>query len=97
MEYICPITQDIMTEPVTDEFGHTYERQAIQRWMNSNNKSPVSGQLYQTKVLVPNYSLKGLIENLSTIEKASILNELNSTSGPSIPAQNVSCRSYQIY
>ena len=28
----CPITQDIMTDPVMTADGHTYEREAIEHW-----------------------------------------------------------------
>ena len=30
--FMCPITQDIMTDPVITSDGHTYEREAIEHW-----------------------------------------------------------------
>ena len=32
-ELLCPITLDIMEDPVVDSFGHTYERQEIETWL----------------------------------------------------------------
>lgn len=30
--FLCPITQEVMTDPVMTEDGHSYERDAIERW-----------------------------------------------------------------
>ena len=30
--FYCPITQDIMTDPVLTVDGHSYERAAIEEW-----------------------------------------------------------------
>jgi len=32
-EYICPVTQDIMVDPVIAQDGHTYERKNITEWV----------------------------------------------------------------
>ena len=37
-EYLCPITQDVMVDPVSTCDGHTYERAAIERWLLQNSK-----------------------------------------------------------
>jgi hypothetical protein len=34
-DYLCPITQEIMLDPVITEDGETYERKAIQDWFSS--------------------------------------------------------------
>ena len=33
---LCPITQEIMTEPVVAADGHTYEKKAIEAWLYKN-------------------------------------------------------------
>jgi hypothetical protein len=33
-ELICPITQELMRDPVVAEDGYTYEREAILRWFS---------------------------------------------------------------
>ena len=43
--YLCPITHEIMEDPVTVASGHTFERKAILSWFNDgNNINPVTGQ-----------------------------------------------------
>ena len=38
--FLCPITQDVLTDPVICADGHTYERAAITRWLAVNSTSP---------------------------------------------------------
>lgn len=37
--FLCPITREIMSEPVVDSCGNTHEKDAIERWLETNNKS----------------------------------------------------------
>lgn len=53
----CPITQEPMRDPVVAADGHTYERNAIVRWLQSSDKSPLTGSVLPHKNLVPNYML----------------------------------------
>lgn len=63
-EFICPITGEIFQDPVMTEDGQTYERFAIAEWFkNGNNKSPLSGVHLNNTKLIPNSSLKKLIED----------------------------------
>ncbi|CAF4580161.1 unnamed protein product, partial [Rotaria magnacalcarata] len=40
-DFICPITREIMQNPVLlVEDGHSYEFDAIERWLTDNNTSP---------------------------------------------------------
>jgi hypothetical protein len=38
--YFCPITQEIMRDPVLLGDGHSYERLAILQWLQSSKRSP---------------------------------------------------------
>ena len=38
--YFCPITQQIMRDPVLLGDGHSYERLAINQWLQTHNTSP---------------------------------------------------------
>lgn len=59
----CSITQEIMKEPVICSDGHTYEKEAITRWLRNNDTSPITNTILENKrLLIPNYSLKGAIE-----------------------------------
>ncbi|KAG0469153.1 hypothetical protein HPP92_018481 [Vanilla planifolia] len=62
-EFRCPITLDLMKEPVIVASGHTYDRSSISRWINSGHHTcPKSGQKLSHMALIPNYALKNLIE-----------------------------------
>jgi hypothetical protein len=53
----CPISQEPMRDPVVAADGHTYERAAIARWLQTSDKSPLTGGILAHKELVPNYML----------------------------------------
>ena len=60
-EYICPITTEIMTDPVTTLDGFTYERAAITEWLRTKDTSPKTGATLESKALIPNYNLRSII------------------------------------
>ena len=60
---ICPITQDVMREPVIDKEGNTYEKSAILEWLKTNNKSPITRNVISASELIPN---RALIQSNST-------------------------------
>ncbi|XP_052254306.1 WD repeat, SAM and U-box domain-containing protein 1-like isoform X4 [Dreissena polymorpha] len=62
-EYLCPITREIMKDPVICSDGYSYERAAIASWMNKGkNCSPMTNAVLTSKDLTPNRSLKMLIQ-----------------------------------
>lgn len=67
-EYICPITAEIMTDPVIGTDGHTYERSAITEWLATRNQhSPITRISMHLGDLKPNFALRASIERwLST-------------------------------
>ena len=65
--FICPITQDILSDPVIATDGFTYERTAIEKWQRSKNKSPMTNKRFpsynsMTK-LRPNLLLKAIMQD----------------------------------
>ncbi|KAM4089567.1 hypothetical protein ACB094_07G163000 [Castanea mollissima] len=61
-EFLCPITLEIMTDPVIVSTGQTYERESIQKWLDSNHRTcPKTGQILLHLSLAPNVALKNLI------------------------------------
>ena len=44
--------------------GHTYERSAIEQWLESHSISPATGLELDSKQLIPNHSLRSLIREL---------------------------------
>jgi hypothetical protein len=61
-QFICPITQELLREPVIAEDGHTYEKEAIQNWLSKNQTSPLTRKQISPTKLIPNLVLKQLIE-----------------------------------
>nr|GLL20956.1 U-box domain-containing protein 1-like [Ipomoea trifida] len=61
-EFRCPISLDLMRDPVIVASGHSYDRNSIAQWINSGHHTcPKSGQRLIHMALIPNYSLKSLI------------------------------------
>lgn len=60
-EFMCPITQDVMRDPVLAADGHTYEYEAVQRWIGSHMNSPVTNARLANVNLVQNNTLRGMI------------------------------------
>ena len=63
---ICPITQEIMVEPVIAFDGQSYEKTAIEQWFQSNNKSPSNGTELPSRMLIANHSLRKVIAEIIT-------------------------------
>ncbi|KAI4303862.1 hypothetical protein MLD38_039449 [Melastoma candidum] len=62
-DFRCPISLELMTDPVTVSTGQTYDRSSIQRWLNAGNwVCPKTGQKLTSKELVTNVATKKLIE-----------------------------------
>ena len=62
-EYICQITAEIMTDPVSTLDGFTYERAAITEWLRTKDTSPKTGATLESKALIPNHSLRSMIRS----------------------------------
>jgi len=60
--YLCPITQSIMSDPVIDREGNSFERTAIEAWLAVRGNSPVTRTPLTTGDLAPNRSLRTAIE-----------------------------------
>ena len=81
---ICPITGEIMKDPVMALDGHTYEREAIATWFEEKQTSPLTGAHLESKTLITNHTLRKLLEEMghetsysSTQEQQSVPLQLN--------------------
>merc|ERR1711964_138049 len=62
-DYLCPITHEVMRDPVVASDGQTYEREAIESWFKEGNMtSPSTNETLPHQNLIPNYSLKNLCD-----------------------------------
>ncbi|EOD04963.1 hypothetical protein EMIHUDRAFT_107434 [Emiliania huxleyi CCMP1516] len=60
-DFICPITTEIMVEPVVAADGQSYERTAIERWLATKSTSPLTGGELEHSILIPNHNLRRTI------------------------------------
>lgn len=82
-EFLCPITLEVMEDPVICEDGHTYEKKFIESL--KNGISPITKQPINLKRLIPNRALKELIadfqkkqkEQLVEFTKTNLINTIN--------------------
>ncbi|CAJ1049511.1 WD repeat%2C SAM and U-box domain-containing protein 1 isoform X2 [Xyrichtys novacula] len=66
-EFLCPITRELMREPVIAADGFSYEREAIESWINTKNRSsPMTNLPLLTTLLTPNHTLKMAIGRWKT-------------------------------
>ncbi|KAL3818634.1 hypothetical protein ACJIZ3_004539 [Penstemon smallii] len=61
-DFKCPISLELMSDPVTISTGQTYDRASIQKWLKSGNLiCPKTGEQLKSTEMVPNTNLKKLI------------------------------------
>ena len=60
----CPITLELMKQPVMACDGFTYERDAIESWLANNRPSPKTGEPLATTALFPNHGARQQISDL---------------------------------
>ena len=63
-DYLCPISGDLMLDPVMTASGQNYERKNIETWFETGSlKDPISGSVLPSRRLIPNHMLRNLILN----------------------------------
>ncbi|KAL3510621.1 hypothetical protein ACH5RR_030022 [Cinchona calisaya] len=67
VDFLCPISLELMRDPVIVATGQTYERSYIQRWIDCGNTTcPKTQQKLENIKLTPNYALRSLISQWCT-------------------------------
>ena len=80
--YICPITKDIMKDPVLAADGFSYEREAIAKWFSLGRKtSPVTNLALECTQVFPNRGLKSSTEEFVRRERQRLKKTLLATLG----------------
>ncbi|XP_010928605.1 U-box domain-containing protein 18 [Elaeis guineensis] len=71
----CPISLELMTDPVTLATGQTYDRASIVRWFKAGYLTcPVTGKKLAGTELVPNVTIRKLVEQFCHSNNISITN-----------------------
>ncbi|KAI3466611.1 hypothetical protein Pfo_023274 [Paulownia fortunei] len=68
-DFKCPISLEIMSDPVILSSGHTFDRASIQRWLDAGHRTcPISKlPLPEPPSLIPNHALRSLISNYTLV------------------------------
>uniref|UniRef100_A0AC11DNE5 WD repeat, sterile alpha motif and U-box domain containing 1 n=1 Tax=Ovis aries TaxID=9940 RepID=A0AC11DNE5_SHEEP len=58
-EFICPITRELMKDPVIASDGYSYEKEAMENWISKKKRtSPMTNLVLSSMILTPNRTLK---------------------------------------
>ena len=69
----CPLTLELLCDPVTAADGHTYERVAIEEWLATGSRtSPSTGQPLQSTALIPQFTVKRLVVAFMETRRSSV-------------------------
>lgn len=61
-DFRCPISLELMSDPVILATGQTYDRASIQQWLDAGHRTcPKTKQVLYDIKLIPNYALRSLI------------------------------------
>lgn len=70
-DFLCPITHEIMWEPVTCSDGFTYEKNAIVEWfMSGKLTSPITNEELRNTDYVHNLDLRNMIHEFLDTEQS---------------------------
>lgn len=63
-EFYCPITGELMNHPMSEQSGHSYERESIMRWLATKKSSPMTNLPLIESDLTENLALKRSIDSI---------------------------------
>eukprot|EP01051_Picozoa_sp_SAG22_P004061 SAG22_NODE_209_length_15177_cov_9.282995_11_plen_285_part_00 len=64
-EMVCPITLEVFVDPVVAADGHSYEREAIEVWLEDSPYSPATGEVLPDRKLIPNQLARRMLMRLA--------------------------------
>jgi hypothetical protein len=60
-DMVCPISGEIMQNPVNVDNGDSFDEKSIAQWLSNNNTNPMTGEILENKKLTPNLALRRII------------------------------------
>ncbi|KZV40943.1 U-box domain-containing protein 44-like [Dorcoceras hygrometricum] len=78
MTFSCPITKEVMVDPVETPLGYTFERSSIEKWLADNQTCPLTSTPLDSSILRPNKTLRQSIEEWQERNTMIILASLKS-------------------
>ncbi|KAF5745619.1 U-box domain-containing protein 26-like [Tripterygium wilfordii] len=83
----CPISLELMRDPVTVSTGQTYDRASIESWVATGNKTcPVTRVPLLDFTLIPNHTLRRLIQDWCVANRAFGVQRIPTPKQPAEPA-----------
>uniref|UniRef100_A0A5B7AY94 RING-type E3 ubiquitin transferase n=1 Tax=Davidia involucrata TaxID=16924 RepID=A0A5B7AY94_DAVIN len=80
-DFCCPLSLELMTDPVIVASGQTYERAFIRKWIDLGlTVCPKTRQTLAHTNLIPNYTVKALIANWCESNNVKLPDPMKSTS-----------------
>ncbi|CAN6178583.1 unnamed protein product [Urochloa humidicola] len=69
--FVCPISLDLMRDPVTAPTGITYDRESVESWLaRGNARCPVTSRPLRLADLVPNHATRRMIQDWCVANRA---------------------------
>jgi len=91
-EFQCPISIDLMKDPVIISTGITYDRVSIETWINSGNKTcPVTNTVLTTFDQIPNHTIRKMIQGWCVEKGSPLIQRIPTPRVPLMP-----CEVYEI-
>lgn len=90
--FLCPISLEIMKDPITVSSGITYDRESIEKWLFSSKNStcPVTKialSISDSSDLLPNHTLRRLIQSWCTINASHGIQRIPTPKPPTTKTQ----------
>lgn len=60
----CPVTKELMRDPVIASDGHSYERATLTKLFQTDGRSPLTREVLHRNIAIPNINLKKRIQEL---------------------------------
>jgi len=67
--FMCPISLEIMEDPVMTVDGSSYERASIEAWFQKTDRDPLTNEIVTSKALIPNKTLKSAIQAARELQR----------------------------
>jgi hypothetical protein len=64
-DLLCPISRELMSDPVLAADGHAYERVHIEEWLAHHPTSPLTGEPLANNHLLPNLIVRSLVREFA--------------------------------
>ncbi|GLJ55810.1 hypothetical protein SUGI_1198270 [Cryptomeria japonica] len=82
--FLCPISMQLMADPVTMSTGSTYDRHSIEKWISTmgNSTCPLTKQPLHNTDLTPNHTLHRIIQQWCVLNSSTGVHRISTPRPP---------------